>query len=38
MRDRIKALLQSLAIIVSAFVAVFMLTRAAAAEAYGDAD
>jgi hypothetical protein len=35
MRDRIKALLQSLAIIVSAFVAVFMLTRAAAAEQTG---
>ena len=35
MRDRIKALLQSLAIIVSAFVAVFMLTRAASAEKTG---
>ena len=35
MRDRIKALLQSLAIIVPAFVAVFLLTRAASAEQIG---
>jgi hypothetical protein len=35
MRDRIKAFLQSLSIIVAAFLAVFMLTRAAAAEQSG---
>ncbi len=35
MRDRIKALLQSLAIIVSAFVAVFILTQGASAEQAG---